>query len=81
VVRWFDLVVGCLVVVGHRALFGSAMVRPRFAYVCGGNGSGEARRVRRREGLGLVALVLHQDERGAGTWQRRGRVTSMVEAL
>jgi hypothetical protein len=38
-----------------------------------------ARRVRRREELGLVALVLHHTERGIGTWQRGGRAASMVE--
>jgi hypothetical protein len=81
VVRWFDLTVGCLVVTGHGALCGSAMARPRSARVCGGKGSGKARRVGRREGLGLVALVLHQAERGADTRQRRGRASSMVEAL
>jgi hypothetical protein len=35
--------------------------------------------VRRREELGLVALVLHHAERGIGTWQRGGHAASMVE--
>jgi hypothetical protein len=36
-------------------------------------------RVRRREGLGLVALVLHQAERGTGMQKGKGGAASMVE--
>jgi hypothetical protein len=58
---------------------GSAMAWPRSARVCGGNGSGEAMRVRRRKELGLVTLVLHHAEGGTDTWQRGGRAASMEE--